>query len=104
MDPEYPEIVETPNVESVTTATTAITLGHSASTFLTVISDTKIFLKIGGSDVAAPNKTTDTGDGRCWMIPADTEWTKHLDAAQTHMRLLSDSGTALVRWYVEQKT
>lgn len=101
----HPEIVETPNVEAMTTtASAAIAIGQSTNgVWFTVISEAIAYIKIGGSSVDDPDETATSGAGRCWRIPADTEWTKHLRADQTHFKIKGDAA-AQFRWYVEEAT
>ena len=102
--PDEPVLLETPNVLAVTTtasAATALSVNHSGQVFFTFTCDQRLFLKIGGSGVAAPDETATTGDGRCWEFPANTLTSVKLLPGQTHVRVKAAAAGNL-RYQVEE--
>ena len=92
---------EIPNVASVTTsASSALETGVAGNgQHITIISDALLYIKFGDSTVDDPDDTATSGNGRAFMIPANTEWHRYVKATQTHFKVKAGAA-GKVRWYL----
>jgi len=56
----------------------------------------------GGNTVTDPDGTATTGDGRTWLVPANTEWCEPVSPRERYFKVRG-TGSGTVRWRISSR-